>query len=101
MRVDGDTSELIGLCARLPLALRIAGANLAGRHLPDYVEELREHRLEALEIEDDDTAVQATFDLSYRKLSEQARRTFDFLGAVPGPDIPRGLAGAPIDELVA
>lgn len=101
MRVDGDTSELIGLCARLPLALRIAGANLAGRHLPDYVEELREHRLEALEIEDDDTAVQATFDLSYRKLSGQARRTFDFLGAVPGPDIPRGLAGAPIDELVA
>ncbi|WP_086665688.1 tetratricopeptide repeat protein [Lentzea kentuckyensis] len=101
MRVDGDTTELIGLCARLPLALRIAGANLAGRHLPDYVGELREHRLEALEIEDDDTAVQATFDLSYRKLSEQARRTFDFLGAVPGPDIPRGLAGQRMDELVA
>ncbi|MFC3893523.1 tetratricopeptide repeat protein [Lentzea rhizosphaerae] len=101
MRVDGDTSELIGLCARLPLALRIAGANLAGRHLPDYVEELREHRLEALEIADDDTAVQATFDLSYRKLSQRAQRTFDFLGAVPGPDLPRGLAGDAIDELVA
>ncbi|WP_439661016.1 tetratricopeptide repeat protein [Lentzea sp. HUAS TT2] len=101
MRVEGDTGELVGLCARLPLALRIAGANLAGRHLPDYVEELREHRLEALEIEDDDTAVQATFDLSYRKLSPQARRTFDFLGAVPGPDIPRELAGAATDELVA
>ncbi|WP_112261812.1 tetratricopeptide repeat protein [Lentzea terrae] len=100
MRVEGDTSELIRLCGRLPLALRIAGANLAGRHLPDYVEELREHRLRALEIEEDDTAVQATFDLSYRKLSPQARRTFDFLGAVPGPDIPRGLAGAPVDELV-
>ncbi|MGW6931997.1 tetratricopeptide repeat protein [Lentzea sp. NPDC054927] len=101
MRVDGNTSELIGLCARLPLALRIAGANLAGRHLPDYVGELREHRLEALEIEDDDTAVQATFDLSYRKLSPQARRTFDFLGAVPGPDIPSGLVSTAIDELVA
>ncbi|NKE58002.1 tetratricopeptide repeat protein [Lentzea sp. PSKA42] len=101
MRVDGDTSELIRLCGRLPLALRIAGANLAGRHLPDYVEELREHRLEALEIEDDDTAVQATFDLSYRKLSQRARRTFDFLGAVPGPDIPQDLAGDAIDELVA
>ncbi|MFS8101144.1 tetratricopeptide repeat protein [Lentzea alba] len=100
MRVDGDTTELIELCARLPLALRIAGANLAGRHLPDYVEELREHRLAALEIEDDDTAVQATFDLSYRKLSPQARRTFDFLGAVPGPDIPRGLVDKAIDELV-
>ncbi|WP_143138758.1 ATP-binding protein [Lentzea waywayandensis] len=101
MRVDGDTGELVRLCGRLPLALRIAGANLAGRHLPDYVEELREHRLEALEIEDDDTAVQATFDLSYRKLSPRARRTFDFLGAVPGPDIPRDLAGAATDELVA
>jgi tetratricopeptide (TPR) repeat protein len=100
MRVDGDTSELIRLCARLPLALRIAGANLAGRHLPDYVEELREHRLDALEIEDD-TAVQATFDLSYRKLSRQAQRTFDFLGAVPGPDIPRDLAEPSMDELVA
>ncbi|MFI6101448.1 tetratricopeptide repeat protein [Lentzea sp. NPDC051213] len=101
MRVDGDTSELIALCGRLPLALRIAGANLAGRHLPDYVGELREHRLAALEIEDDDTAVQATFDLSYRKLSARARRTFDFLGAVPGPDLPRGLADTAIDELVA
>ncbi|MDX8033797.1 tetratricopeptide repeat protein [Lentzea sp. BCCO 10_0856] len=100
MRVDGDTSELIALCARLPLALRIAGANLAGRHLPDYVGELREHRLDALEIEDD-TAVQATFDLSYRKLSQRARRTFDYLGAVPGPDIPSGLVSTSIDELVA
>lgn len=101
MRVDGDTTELIGLCARLPLALRIAGANLAGRHLPDYVQELREHRLRALEIEDDDTAVQAAFDLSYSKLSPRARRTFDFLGAVPGPDIPAALAGAAVDELVS
>ncbi len=101
MRVDGDTTELIRLCAHLPLALRIAGANLAGRHLPDYVEELREHRLAALEIAEDDVAVQATFDLSYRKLSPQARRTFDFLGAVPGPDIPRGLAGAAVEELVS
>ncbi|WP_434440144.1 ATP-binding protein [Lentzea sp. E54] len=101
MRVDGDTSELVRLCARLPLALRIAGANLAGRHLRDYVEELREHPLRALEIEDDDRAVQATFDLSYRKLSPRARRTFDLLGAVPGPDIPRALAGPAADELVA
>ncbi|MEU0878997.1 tetratricopeptide repeat protein [Lentzea sp. NPDC005914] len=101
MRVEGDPSELIELCARLPLALRIAGANLAGRHLPDYVAELREHRLEALEIEEDHTAVRAAFDLSYRKLPERARRTFDFLGAVPGPDIPRALAGDTIDELVA
>ena len=101
MRVEGDTSELVELCGRLPLALRIAGANLAGRHLPDYVAELREHRLAALEIEEDDTAVRATFDLSYRKLTERARRTFDFLGAVPGPDIPRGLAGDAVDELVA
>ncbi|MET8756916.1 tetratricopeptide repeat protein [Lentzea sp. NPDC004782] len=100
MRVEGDTSELVELCGRLPLALRIAGANLAGRHLPDYVAELREQRLAALEIEEDDTAVQATFDLSYRKLSERARRTFDFLGAVPGPDFPRGLVGDAIDELV-
>ncbi|SES31413.1 NB-ARC domain-containing protein [Lentzea xinjiangensis] len=101
MRVDGDTGELVELCGRLPLALRIAGANLAGRHLQDYVEELREHRLDALEIEGDTTAVRATFDLSYRELSPRARRTFDFLGAVPGQDIPRGLAGPAADELVA
>ncbi|MCG8928478.1 tetratricopeptide repeat protein [Lentzea sp. CC55] len=101
MRVEGDTGELVRLCARLPLALRIAGANLAGRHLPDYVAELREHRLEALEIEEDDTAVRAAFDLSYRKLSSRARRTFDFLGAVPGPDVPPGLAGPAVDDLVA
>ena len=81
-----ERAELIRLCARLPLALRIAAAHLADRDIADYLVDLRgEGRLEALEIEDD-TAVHATFELSYLAQPEQSQRLFRLLGQVPGPD---------------
>jgi tetratricopeptide (TPR) repeat protein len=89
MRITGgrrDRAELIRLCANLPLALRIAGANLADRYLPDYVSELRgDDRLDALQIEGD-AAVNATFDLSYRAQPVVAQRLFRLLALVPGHD---------------
>ncbi|WP_052684802.1 tetratricopeptide repeat protein [Lentzea aerocolonigenes] len=88
-QIDGspqDRVELIKLCAHLPLALRIAGAHLADRHLSDYLADLRgDGRLDALEIEGD-AAVQATFDLSYRALPERAQHLFRLLGQIPGAD---------------
>lgn len=83
--------ELVELCACLPLALRIAAANLAGRYPADvtaYVAELAgAGRLDALAVDGDrDFAVQGAFALSYKALAEDARRLFRFLGLVPGPD---------------
>lgn len=95
MRIEGghdDRAELIRLCANLPLALRIAGANLADRYLPEYVSELRgDDRLDALQIEGD-AAVNATFDLSYKAQPLVAQRLFQRLGQVSGQDF--GVAAA-------
>ncbi|USX49570.1 tetratricopeptide repeat protein [Lentzea sp. HUAS12] len=99
--VDGSSherAELIRLCAHLPLALRIAGAHLADRHLPDYLADLRgDGRLDALEIEGD-AAVRATFELSHRALPERAQELFGLLGQVPGPDFGVEAASALLGE---
>ncbi|MFS8096693.1 hypothetical protein LFM09_06085 [Lentzea alba] len=89
MQVKGspeERAELVRLCAHLPLALRIAGANVVHGHFEDYLDELRGDRLDVLEI-DGDAAVRATFDLSYRALSDEAKRVFRLLGLPPGADI--------------
>ncbi|MEU5259558.1 BTAD domain-containing putative transcriptional regulator [Amycolatopsis sp. NPDC021455] len=87
--------RLADLCGHLPLALRIAAANLVGRHsaIGDYVAALRADPLAELAIEGDpDVAVRATFQLSYQALDAPARRVFRLLGRIPGPDF--GLAAA-------
>ncbi|WP_211305219.1 tetratricopeptide repeat protein, partial [Crossiella equi] len=88
--------ELAALCARLPLALRIAGANFAGRphaSLGRYVTDLRAgNRLDALAVEgDSEAAVHAAFELSYRALPVPAQRLFRLLGLLPGADVGTGL----------
>jgi DNA-binding SARP family transcriptional activator/Tfp pilus assembly protein PilF len=97
-------AELIQLCAHLPLALRIAAANLAGQPTPDlpgYVHALRgEDRLAALAVAGDrSTAVRAAFDLSYRALPPPARRLLRLLGLAPGADVgvPAAAALADLD----
>jgi DNA-binding SARP family transcriptional activator/tetratricopeptide (TPR) repeat protein len=84
-------AELARLCDYLPLALRIAAANLAGhpsQTIAGYLAQLTEgDRLSELGIEQDQqAAVRASFDLSYRTLSPEAARLFRLLGLVPGPD---------------
>ena len=93
------STELARLCAYLPLALRIAAANLAKSPpsgLADYVAELRNgNRLSALSIAGDEgTAVRAAFDLSYTTLQPRARELFRLLGLVPGPDFTPQAAAA-------
>ncbi|MFC0432238.1 BTAD domain-containing putative transcriptional regulator [Kutzneria buriramensis] len=83
--------EIAELCGHLPLALRIAGANLLLRDddsARGYVTDLRHgNRLSVLEIEDDPGAtVRAVFDLSYLALKPEVARLFRQLGLVPGPD---------------
>ena len=84
--------QLARLCAHLPLALRIAAANLAARprhRVADYnARLLAGDRLGALEADGDAaSAVRATFELSCNALPAVERRMFRLLGTAPGPDI--------------
>lgn len=95
-------SELAQLCGGLPLALRIAAANLASRPrqpIADYVTMLRDgDRLAVLSVPSDpDSAVLASFHLSYGGLPDPAKRMFRLLGLVPGPDVSAETAAALAD----
>jgi len=84
-------TELVRLCGYLPLALRIAAANLSSHpeeSIAGYVANLREGDvLAALETDGDpEAAVPLAFDLSYHRLGPDAQRLFRLLGLVPGPD---------------
>ncbi len=110
MQAEPDASEeLASMCAHLPLALRIAAANLVDRpqlRIAEYVRQLREgNRLAALSTDGDKQAsVSAAFDLSYRVVPAAAQRMFRMLGLAPGPDITveaaAALAGVTDDEAV-
>ena len=85
--------ELARLCARLPLALRIAAERAASRpmmQLDELIADLRDESglWDALTAEgDDDTdAVRTVFAWSYRALPEPAARLFRLLGLHPGND---------------
>jgi DNA-binding SARP family transcriptional activator len=109
-RVGGATrasTELVGLCGRLPLALSIAAARAAanpGLSLATLVTELRAtgQRLAGLDAGDAVSDVRAVFSWSCRRLSRPAARMFRLLGLLPGPDISlpgcASLAGMPPDE---
>jgi hypothetical protein len=89
--------ELARLCAHLPLALRIAAANLAGGRasIAGYVGQLRAGRLDRLATAGQErAAVRAAFDVSYAALSDPARRLFRVLGCVPGVELTVAAAAA-------
>ncbi|MEV2193542.1 tetratricopeptide repeat protein [Streptomyces phaeochromogenes] len=93
-----DARALVGLCAGLPLAVRVAGARLAARpqrRITTMVRALTaEHgRLDALAI-DGDHGVRAALDLSYQGLPAEAARLYRLLGVHPGTEFGGGVAGA-------
>jgi DNA-binding SARP family transcriptional activator len=112
---DATAREMSRLCGHLPLALRIAAANLADESrvdIADYLARLRTgDRLSRLQIEGEPrTAVRHTFDLSYLGLSASARTMLCLLALVPGDDFtvaaaaavtgtPTALAQDQLDEL--
>ncbi|WP_162908382.1 AfsR/SARP family transcriptional regulator [Allorhizocola rhizosphaerae] len=109
-RVDAEPAaalELARLCAYLPLALRIAGANLTGgahQTIAGYTDQLRAgNRVGQLQIDgDEQAAARVAFDLSYVAQPEEAQRVFRLLGLVPGADFAveavAALAGVPVAE---
>ncbi|KAA2256149.1 tetratricopeptide repeat protein [Solihabitans fulvus] len=97
--------EVVELCGRLPLAIRIAAArlrtrpawtvaHLAGRLAQDY------QRL--TELATGDRSVAAAFALSYHHLDEDQQRLFRLLGLHPGADFDlhaaASLAGIGLDD---
>ncbi|NEA68662.1 tetratricopeptide repeat protein [Streptomyces sp. SID12488] len=105
---DTDLSELARLCARLPLALRIAAERASSRPLMPLDELIADLRDEsalwgALTAEEDDEsdAVRTVFAWSYRALSEAAARLFRLLGLHPGPEFGVSAAAALADASVS
>lgn len=84
--------QLASLCARLPLALRIAAERAASRphiRLDDLIRDLRDESAlwDALSVGDDEEAdaVRTVFAWSYRALPAEAAALFRLLGLHPGP----------------
>ncbi|MEQ7124479.1 BTAD domain-containing putative transcriptional regulator [Actinopolymorpha sp. B11F2] len=109
-RVAGERAaavDLIDLCAQLPLALRLAAADLAAephRPIAAVVAELSHgDRLARIGIEGgQDSSLRAAFDLSYERLGTPERRAFRLASLAPGPDFSAAavaaLAAVPVRE---
>jgi DNA-binding SARP family transcriptional activator len=94
---DPGAAEVVALCGRLPLAVRIAGALLRNRpawSLADLAGRLcaAHTRLDALADGDRDLA--AVFGLSDQNLGDDQRRLYRHLGLIPGPEIDAYAAAA-------
>lgn len=97
-------TELARLCARLPLALRIAAERAAGRphlHLDELLADLRDESAlwDALSTGsgEEAEAVRTVFAWSYRALPAHCGRLFRLLGLHPGPEFGLHTAAALAD----
>ena len=100
---EAGVEEIVELCGRLPLAIRIAAARL--KHRPSWpigalAARLRDERRRLGELATSDLAVSAAFQTSFSHVGERERRVFTLLGLVPGPDID-ALAAAALTALPA
>ncbi|HTF08430.1 MAG TPA: BTAD domain-containing putative transcriptional regulator, partial [Asanoa sp.] len=103
-RVDAEPDAALALvraCGHLPLAVRIAAAQLDASPtttLDAYVRALDQGPLDQLAIEGDElSGVRAAFRASYDRLSLVERGLFRLLGAVPGTDVDAAGAAALAD----
>ncbi|MFI7640216.1 BTAD domain-containing putative transcriptional regulator [Nonomuraea sp. NPDC049400] len=100
----GETARLVRLCDGLPLALRIAGARLAGR--PDWsvsalASRLSDERTRLHELGAGDLAVRTSLTASHTALERGSRpvdrlaaRTLSLLGLLHVPEVTAEAAGA-------
>ncbi|GGQ20574.1 hypothetical protein GCM10010187_41270 [Actinomadura coerulea] len=104
-RVEADAeaaAELVRRCGYLPLALRIAAANLQlyqGDRISDAVRALIEE--EAGGDRDGENTVRSAFGVSYRSLDDDVRRAFRLLSLVEGLDFTREATAALLGRGVA
>jgi DNA-binding SARP family transcriptional activator/Tfp pilus assembly protein PilF len=97
-REPAGAAELVELCGRMPLALRIAAATLAVReHTPIAALTARlagGDRLDALTVDGDSRSVRTVFASAYRSVPPAAAALFRQLGLHPGLTVSAGLATA-------
>ncbi|WP_422770590.1 ATP-binding protein [Plantactinospora sp. WMMC1484] len=89
--------QLVRLCGRLPLALRIAGNRLAGRpqwSVARLVGQLRDQRRRLTVLTAGDLDVRAAFEVSYRQLDPLTAAVFRRASLIPGADFDAGLVAA-------
>jgi DNA-binding SARP family transcriptional activator/tetratricopeptide (TPR) repeat protein len=87
---DRDAAEVVRLCGRLPLAVRIAGALLRSRPawtLAHLTGTLHAARANLDSFSDGDRNLAAVFGLSRLSLGDDQGRLYRYLGLIPGPEI--------------
>lgn len=99
---DPLLDQVVALCGRLPLALRIAAALIrASRawNLQRLADQLSAHRPDAAlgGFTDGERNLTTVFDLSLHTLPTEPRRLFRLLGLVPGPDVDAHATAALLD----
>jgi DNA-binding SARP family transcriptional activator len=98
---EAAVAELVRLCVRLPLALRIAAANVAQYgSVAELVAVLRTNLLDRLAVAGDPrAAVRVAFDQSYSRLDDEDARLFRLLGCAPvdvTAEFAAGMLGEPV-----
>jgi DNA-binding SARP family transcriptional activator len=93
-------AEIVSLCGRLPLAVRIAGARLAAR--PHWVPgrlaaRLRDERLRLNELRAGDLELRTSLELGYADLDPQERRALRRLALLDLPDFAAWTAAPLLD----
>jgi tetratricopeptide (TPR) repeat protein len=90
-------AELVALCGRLPLAIRIAAARLGAHpswNAGDFLARLRDHEQRLAELTVGQRGIIAALDLSGRHLTVGQLRLYRLLGLHPGPEIDAYAAAA-------
>lgn len=90
-------AEVVGLCGRLPLAVRVAASRL--RHRPAWTVEhlaarLRDEHDRLAVLSTSDVSVPAVLDLSVRQLPPEARTLLALVASSPGRDLDEPAAAA-------
>lgn len=106
-RLAGESDDLVHdvveLCGRLPLALRVAASRLRHRpgwSLADLADRLRDQENRLGELEAGRRSVTVTLDVSYAQLDAEHQRMYRLLGLHPGSDIEPYAAAALADTTV-
>ena len=82
-------ADLVALCGCVPLAIRVAAAQLRHRRalrIEDLIGQLRDEHSRLEHLHDQERGLEAVFETSYRDLPEAEQRMFRLLGLVPGAD---------------
>jgi DNA-binding SARP family transcriptional activator len=98
---EESARALVGLCERLPLALRIAAAKLAARphwRVRQMVRRLEDEKRRLDELDLDGVSIRATLSLSYDNLDEDGRRLLRRLSLLGSIDFASWVS-APLLEL--